>query len=91
MKLIILTEDAYKEIIERLNAIQDSLKERLIERKTMWLDNQELLQLLKISRRTAQNYRDKNMLPFTLIGNKLFYKMSDVEDLLNRYYHKRLQ
>lgn len=91
MKLIILTEDAYETIIERLNAIENTLKEKQTSRKAIWLDNQELLQYLKISRRTAQSYRDKNMLPFTLIGNKLFYKMADVEDLLNRYYHKRLQ
>lgn len=45
---------------------------------------------MKISRRTAQTYRDENMIAFSIIGNKLYYKMSDVEDLLNRHYRKRL-
>jgi hypothetical protein len=58
--------------------------------KEQWIDNSELLQLLKISRRTAQHYRDSNMLSYSIIGNKIFYKLSDVEDLLNRHYQKRL-
>jgi hypothetical protein len=88
-KLIILTEEAFTQIIEKLNSIESLLLEKTKIKKPMWLDNQEFMQLLKISSRTAQNYRDKNMISFSLIGNKLYYKLSDVEDLLERFYHKR--
>lgn len=47
-----------------------------------WLDNQEFCVLLKISKRTAQNYRDKGIVAFSQIGSKVYYKLSDVHDLL---------
>ena len=47
-----------------------------------WLDNQEFCVLLKISKRTAQNYRDKGIVAFSQIGSKVYYKLSDVHELL---------
>jgi len=47
-----------------------------------WLDNQEVMQLLKISPRTLQSYRDQGILPFTRLGGKIYYKASDVEAIL---------
>ena len=90
LKLIILTEEAFNTINEKLTSIEQSLKVKSTESKSTWLDNQELMQLLKISRRTAQTYRDTNLISFSIIGNKIYYKASDVEDLLNRFYQKRM-
>lgn len=47
-----------------------------------WLDNQDVCLLLKISKRTLQYYRDNRIIPFSRIGNKCYYKISDVEKLL---------
>ncbi len=49
-----------------------------------WLDNQEVMRLLKISPRSLQSYRDQGILPFTRLGGKIYYKASGVEDLLER-------
>jgi hypothetical protein len=48
--------------------------------KTMqeWLDNQEVCQLLNISPRTLQTYRDNGTIPYSRIGNKMFYKPDDM-------------
>ena len=43
-----------------------------------WLDNQEVCDILGISKRTLQEYRAKGLLPFGRIKNKLFYKPEDV-------------
>lgn len=91
VKLIILTEEAFNTINEKLTSIEQSLKEKSTESKSTWLDNQELMQLLKISRRTAQSYRDNNLISFLIIGNKIYYRAEDVEDLLNRFYQKRMK
>ncbi len=56
--------------------------------EVQWLDNQEFMQLLKISKRTAQNYRDAGLISFSQIGSKIYYKLSDVEDLLKKHYNK---
>lgn len=48
-----------------------------------WLDNQDVCQLLGISKRTLQSYRDNGTLPYSQIGNKMFYNPADVEKVLN--------
>ena len=48
-----------------------------------WLDNQDVCELLNISKRTLQHYRDYGILPFSIIGKKCYYKISDIEKLLS--------
>ncbi|QBA19733.1 DNA-binding protein [Chryseobacterium indologenes] len=46
------------------------------------LDNQDVLQLLKISARSLQRYRSGKRLPYYTISGKLYYKLSDVHQLI---------
>lgn len=55
-----------------------------------WLDNQDVCNILGISKRTLQTYRDKGLLPFSRIKNKLFYRPEDVERLLQSSYHPNI-
>ena len=86
----LLSSQEYQDIVKQLQEINKKLSSKEKKPSEIWLDNQEVMQLLKVSRRCLQNYRDNNMLASSIIGNKLYYKMSDVEDLLNRHYRKRL-
>lgn len=52
-----------------------------------WLDNQEVCEVLRISKKTLQVYRAKGILPFSRIKNKLFYKTEDIQRLLELNYH----
>lgn len=47
-----------------------------------WLDNQDVCQLLNVSKCTLQAYRDKGMLPYTKISRKMYYKLKDVQKLI---------
>lgn len=47
-----------------------------------WLDNQDVMLALHISPRTLQTLRSNGTLPFSRIGNKLFYLRRDIEQLL---------
>jgi hypothetical protein len=85
-----ITTTEYQDLIKRLEEISKKLSQKDKKTSEIWLDNQEFLQLMKISRRTAQTYRDDNLIAYSIIGNKLYYKMADVEELLNRHYRKRL-
>ena len=85
-----ITTKEFQDVVTRLDEINKKLSAKEKTTKEQWLDNSEFMQLLKISRRTAQTYRDSNMIAFSIIGNKIYYKISDVEDLLNRHYRKRL-
>ena len=88
MEVVTIQSQAYQEIVGKLDAINTSLNAKEKEPKEKWLDNQELMQLLKISKRTAQHYRDSGLISFSQVGNKIYYRLSDVETLLNKHYNK---
>ncbi|MBK9730296.1 MAG: helix-turn-helix domain-containing protein [Chitinophagaceae bacterium] len=44
--------------------------------------------MLKVSKRTLQNYRDNGDLSFSQVGAKLLYRTSDIDDFLKRNYKK---
>lgn len=46
------------------------------------LDNQDLLQMLKISNRSLQRYRSNGRLPYYTISGKIYYKLSDVHQFI---------
>ena len=88
MEVVTIQSQAYQEIVGKLDEINTRLNAKEKEPKEKWLDNQELMQLLKISKRTAQHYRDSGLISFSQVGNKIYYRLSDVETLLNKHYNK---
>ncbi len=46
------------------------------------LDNQDILQMLKISGRSLQRYRSSGKLPYYTISGKIYYKLSDVHQFV---------
>ena len=77
-------------LIDRFDLIDDKL-ERIIKRKTCLdgedlLDNQDLLQVLKISHRTLQRYRSSGELPFFKMKGKIYYKLSDVNRFIREVF-----
>lgn len=55
-----------------------------------FLTDKELSDLLKISRRCLQDYRDQGRIAYIQLGGKILYKVSDIEKLLEDNYHEAL-
>lgn len=53
------------------------------------LDNQDLCQLLNVSKRTLQRYRSSGELPFQTLYQKTFYKESDVHKFIRENFNKK--
>jgi len=51
-----------------------------------WLDNQDVMLLLHICQRTLQTLRSNGTLPFSRIGNKIYYRRADIQSLLDNNY-----
>ncbi|MDR2039009.1 MAG: helix-turn-helix domain-containing protein [Bacteroidales bacterium] len=64
-----------------------ALKEKLLEGERL-LDNQDVCQLLNVSKRTLQRYRSSGELPYQMIYHKTFYKESDVEAFIKANFAK---
>jgi len=46
------------------------------------LDNQDVSRLLHVSHRTLQRYRTEGLLPFFKLGQKIYYRTSDVREFV---------
>ena len=88
MDAIIFTKDQFSDLMSKLDTIQSQISLRSDTKKETFLDNQEFLLLLKISKRTAQTWRDEGKISFSQVGNKIYYKLSDVEKLMQEHYNK---
>ena len=88
MEAIIITKDQFSDLMSKLDLIQTQLNTKGDNKKETFLDNQEFLLLMKISKRTAQTWRDEGKISFSQVGSKIYYKLSDVEKLLQEHYNK---
>ena len=61
----------------------------LTEKLEDWLDNQDVMQALHVSPRTLQTLRSNGILPFSRIGNKLYYRRQDIIKILSDNYTMR--
>ena len=61
----------------------------LDDRLEDWLDNQDVMQALHVSPRTLQTLRSNGLLPFSRIGNKLYYRRQDIVKILSDNYTMR--
>jgi len=51
-----------------------------------YLNNNQACEMLHISQRTLQDYKDKGRISFYKLEGKILYKYSDIENLLNNNY-----
>ncbi|WJS95282.1 helix-turn-helix domain-containing protein [Flavobacterium johnsoniae] len=73
----------YREVKEVSNLIAEiTAPYKALQQATKWLDGQEACQLLNISKRTLQTYRTKGILAATEINRKNYFKLNDVESLM---------
>ncbi|TSA28392.1 MAG: DNA-binding protein [Bacteroidetes bacterium] len=79
------------DVVTRLIRALDKIDARL-ETKTkeqplseIWLDVSETCMVLKVSKRTLQQYRDKGILPFSQISGKIYFRAADIEKHLQTH------
>lgn len=79
MELKIIEGKTLNKVKERIKLLLE--KSRGLTRyrnRNEWLDNQDVCQLLNISLRTLQSYRDRGILAYSMIGHKCYYKVNDI-------------
>lgn len=83
--------------MERVMQRFDLLTERIIQSEQRHnnidgeelLDNQDVLQMLKISGRSLQRYRSQGRLAYYTISGKLYYKLSDVHQFIRDSFRRK--
>jgi hypothetical protein len=90
MEVITFQSEVYKDLVQRLDEINSKIGKQgnLQPLSERYLDIQETCQLLKVSKRTLQAYRDKGFLSFSQIAGKIYFRASDIEEHLKKHYIK---
>ena len=57
----------------------------------VYLTDKEVAELLRVSRRTLQEYRNNRILPFILLAGKVLYPESGLREVLEANYRKPLK
>lgn len=75
-----------KRIMERFDILNENIRQQQklkgqVDGEEL-LDNQDVLQMLKISPRSLQRYRSSGRLPYYTISGKVYYKQSDVQEFI---------
>ena len=84
-------QNEWEETIARLPCMQELLKDPSLGRVKAallsdWLDNQDVMLTLHISSRTLQTLRSNGALPYSRIGNKIYYRRQDILKILSDNY-----
>lgn len=54
----------------------------------LFLTGKEVCERLYISPRTLQDYRDRRIIPYTQFAGKILYRLSDINQLLQKNYRR---
>lgn len=77
-----------KEIREITRRLEEVLKDyqhfRLMDPKYILLDHSDFLRLFKISPRTSSYWREKKVIPYYAVKGKIYFRLSDIHDLLEK-------
>ena len=80
--------DSLKLISSKLDLILKNQKIKTnINPKYVLLDTEEILQLFKISKDTASNWRSEGILPCIQIKGKISYRLIDIHKLIDENYN----
>lgn len=87
MEVIAIQKSALEGMKNKLKALLELTenatgKYTLIFKEEKWLDNQEVCLMMNITKRTLQTYKDKGLLSYSRLNRKNYYKLSDVQALL---------
>jgi flagellar biosynthesis/type III secretory pathway chaperone len=86
MTAVILTSEQYQEIIQKLDELKSQLAANKNSVEVQFIDNQQFIKLMSVSKRTAQTWRDEGIISFSQVGSKIYYRMSDVKKMLDSNY-----
>ncbi len=82
-------------IMERLDILSENFNTNRKQRSSIdgeeLLDNQDLLQMLKVSPRSLQRYRSSRKLPYYTISGKIYYKLSDIQNFIREGFSAPIQ
>ncbi|ERJ99544.1 DNA-binding helix-turn-helix protein [Segatella salivae F0493] len=85
--------DDMQVVLSAISSVSRRIKEVAQTHKPLFggehfLTGKEVCELLYISPRTLQDYRDRKVIPYTQIAGKILYRLSDLQRILKENYRR---
>lgn len=91
MEIISIDKRVFDVLTARVEDIEQKTERMYRHQEDMglkdWLDNQDVCEMLGITKRTLQSYRENGLLPYSRREHKIRYKPADVQTLLRLSAH----
>ena len=88
MDMIMIEKSDFDMLVGRIEEIAEHIRKsenkKLSGDAERWISNKEAMDILGVSPRTLQRYRDNGCIPFSKIGRNCRYRLSDIERVLER-------
>lgn len=88
MEAMTFTSVQIEELIAKIETLLEQLQKKTATPQQTFIDNKTFLQIMGVSQRTGQAWRDEGKVAFSQVGNKIYYKMEDIEKFLSEYHNK---
>lgn len=85
MEVIFIPKDDFESLVSKVDIVTKHITKYFLKSGEVLMDNEEFIRLMKVSKRTAQSWRDKKLITFSQVGSKVYYLRSDVDLFLAKY------
>jgi hypothetical protein len=72
------------ELEQLVNLIRTEIQQAQRQPEEVIIDDVSLREMLKVSKRTTANWRERGFITFSKLGGKIFYRLSDVLMLIKQ-------
>lgn len=79
MTMVMMPQETLDEILDAIRRLADQPTAPKVDE---WLTSEEARQVLGVSPKTWQNYRDRGVIPFSQTGRKIYVRRSDLDQYL---------
>ena len=89
MEVITIDSKAFQQLLEKVNAINDYVREARLEQTSNideeWVDSQTVCQYLRICEKTLQRLRSASKISYSCVGNKYYYQLAEIKRCLKAH------
>ena len=82
INMVVLPQETLDEIMEVVRRAAENQQVSSKAKDDEWLSSEEARQILGVSPKTWQNYRDRGIIPFSQTGRKIYVLRSDLDNYL---------
>ena len=87
LNLAVVPHEFLSKIEQDIKELKDLLRTKSDDEiNSQWVESIKVPDILGISRKTWQTYRDKRLIPFSQIGSKIYVKRADIENFMQSHY-----